>query len=510
MRLFTACSFLALLALTACTVGPDFVPPAAETPPTWKGAATQPGKIASAVNEAPQVSTDWWKSFDDPELTSLIVRARDSNPTLQQAGLRIEEARQQIRLVDARNLPGLSFDNSYARTRLSPNGALDVLGGGGGAQTAAQSAANGIPSTVVPFAIPPFDLFQSGFDASWEIDLFGRTRRAVEAAEAQAQGILEDRNDALVSVYAEIARNYIELRGIQRLIAITKDNLRAQQDAYNLTHAQAQGGETSNLDVESASAEVATTEAQLPTLQDQEVHAINALSYLLGLDPGGLESELAQAKPLPRRPAIVPIGLPSDLARRRPDIRRAEAELHAATANIGAARADLYPKLTLSGSFGLQALRFTKLGDWASRFYNFGPSLSIPVFDGTTYANISVQEARQKEAALTYRTTVLEALHDVENGVSSFGAEQVRVKSLERAAEANSRSLSLARQRYAAGLSSFLEVLDAERRLFDSQTDVVRSNVTIYTDLIAIYKALGGGWDANASASPAAQPAAKG
>lgn len=176
-------------------------------------------------------------------------------------------------------------------------------------------------------------------------------------------------------------------------------------------------------------------------------------------------------------------------------MRRAEAQLHAATANIGAAKAELFPRLTLSGSFGLQALRFNKLGDWASRFYNFGPSLQVPVFNGTTYANIAVQEARQKEAALGYRTTVLEALHDVENAVSAYGAQQLRLRSLERAAEANRHSLSLAQQRYKAGLSSFLEVLDAERRLFASETEVAQSNIAIYTNLIALYKALGGGWD---------------
>jgi len=284
------------------------------------------------------------------------------------------------------------------------------------------------------------------------------------------------------------------LRGVQRLIDITQSNLKAQQDAYKLTHAQAQGGETSNLDVESASAEVATTEAQLPSLEDQKSHVINALSLLLALEPGALQSELDAAKPLPPNPPGVPIGMPSDLARRRPDIRRAEAQLHAATANIGVATADLYPRLTMTGSIGLQALRFNKLSDWGSKFYNFGPALSIPVFNGVTYANITVQEVRQKEAALSYKTTVLSALHDVENAVSSYEAEQIRVRALQRAAEANENSLSLAQQRYRAGLSSFLDVLDAERRLYASQTEVARSSVMISTDLVAIYKALGGGW----------------
>jgi NodT family efflux transporter outer membrane factor (OMF) lipoprotein len=392
-----------------------------------------------------------------------------------------------------------------------------VLGGGGGGTTAAKAAAAGFPANAVPSSfsnIPPFDLFQTGFDASWEIDLFGHIRRQVESAEAQQLGLEEARHDVMISVYAEIARDYLTLRGVQRLIAITNDNLRAQTDAYNLTHAQAQGGETSNLDVEAASAEVATTAAQLPALEDQETRLINGLSQLLMLDPGALEGELATPKPQPANPKFVPIGLPSDLAKRRPDIRRAETALHAATADIGVATAELYPKLTLSGSLGLQAIRFGNLADWGSKFYNFGPALSIPVFNGVTYANIEVQEVRQKEAALNYRTTVLGALHDVENSVSSYGAEQVRQHSLQMAAQANDHSLSLARQRYQAGLSSFLDVLDAERRLYASQTDVVRSAVTIGTDLIQIYKALGGGWnlenpDQPVTAASADKPAAQ-
>ena len=497
MRLSLASSLLVLTSLSACTVGPNYTPPTAETPAAWVTQPPKGGKVDSQVTTESPDTIAWWDAFNDAELTSLIKRAHDSNPDLQQAALRIDEARAQLKSVDARNLPTVDEGTSYARTRLSPNGALDVLGGGGGV-TAQQAAAAGFPASAVPSSfsnVPPFDLFQTGFDASWEIDLFGHIRRQVESSEAQELGIEEERHDVMVAVYAEVARDYITLRGVQRLIAITNDNLRAQQDAYNLTHAQAQGGETSNLDVESASAEVATTAAQLPALQDQESRLINSISQLLQLDPGALEGELGTVKPQPANPKFVPIGLPSDLAKRRPDIRKAEAQLHSATANIGVATAELSPKLTLSGSIGLQAIRFGKLSDWASKFYNFGPSFSIPVFNGVTYANIEVQEVRQKEAALNYKTTVLGALHDVENGVSSYGAEQVRLHALQQAAEANQHSLSLARQRYQAGLSSFLDVLDAERRLYASQTEVARSSVTIGTNLIAIYKALGGGWN---------------
>jgi NodT family efflux transporter outer membrane factor (OMF) lipoprotein len=514
MRLRPCLSALLLVGIAGCTVGPDYNPPTASTPPTWSGTGPKSDKESESKISSESATDDrWWNGFRDPELTALIDRARDANLDLRQAALRIAEARAAREVAGARDLPTASLDSSYTRTKISPNGAISLFGLPGSGASVGTGAGGALPSNGLQ--IPPFDLFQSGFDANWEIDLFGRTRRAVESATAQTEAAAEDRNDALVSVAAEVARNYVLLRGTQNLIAITQQNLDAQRKAYELTKAQAQGGETSNLDVEAALAEVATTEAQLPALEDQKTRAVNALSKLVGREPGALAVELSTAKPIPPVPAIVAIGMPAELAHRRPDIRKAEADLHAATANIGVAVADLYPRLSLEGSLGIQAVRFNKLGDWASRFYNFGPNLSIPVFNGTTYANIHLEEARQQEAALAYENTVLGALHEVENAVSAYTAEQVRMHALERAADANQRSLSLAQQRYRAGLSNFLDVLDAERRLFASQTDVANSHIAIATDLVAVYKALGGGWADYASQAgvasgeaPMAQPVA--
>ncbi|HLG86097.1 MAG TPA: efflux transporter outer membrane subunit [Alphaproteobacteria bacterium] len=515
MRLRPCLSALLLLGIAGCTVGPDFNPPTADTPPKWSGTGPKPDQTSESKVTSDAAADDrWWNGFRDPELTSLIDRARDANLDLRQAALRIAEARAAREVAGARDLPTVSLDSNYTRTKISRNGAISLFGfPGGSGGTVGTGAGGALPSN--GFNIPPFDLFQSGFDANWEIDLFGRTRRAVESATAQTEAAAENRNDALVSVAAEVARNYVQLRGTQSLIAITQQNLDAQRKAYDLTKAQAQGGETSNLDVEAALAEVATTEARLPALEDQKTRTINALSKLVGREPGALAVELSAAKPIPPVPAIVAIGMPSELAHRRPDIRKAEADLHAATANIGVSVADLYPRLSLEGSLGIQAVRFNELGDWASRFYNFGPNLSIPVFNGTTYANIHLEEARQQEAALAYENTVLGALHEVENAVSAYTAEQVRMHALERAAGANERSLSLAQQRYRAGLSNFLDVLDAERRLFASQTDVANSQIAIATDLVAVYKALGGGWadyasqaGVNAGDAPMAQPVA--
>lgn len=486
-------AFLTLLLASGCTVGPDFVAPAPNTPASWS--ATQVAQPANVVSTAAP-DTAWWHSFNDSELESLIARAAESNLTLKQAAIRIAEARSQREVAGARDLPRLGLDNSYTRSRISPNGALSLFGGGGGGseQEGGSGAANAGAFPAFG-SLPPFGIFQSGFDATWEIDLFGKVRRSVESADAQAEATIEDRNDMLLAIYAEVARDYIQLRGLQKLIAVTESNLAAQRQAYDLTRAQQEGGQTSRLDVESAAAEVATTEAQLPTLQDQKTRTINALSRLLGREPGALQAELDSVKPIPAVRAAVPIGLPSELARRRPDIRRAEADLHVATANIGVAVADLYPRVSLFGQVGVQALKFDKLGDWASHFYNFGPSLSIPIFNGTTYATISLEEGRQQEAALVYENTVLGALHDVENAVSTYGAEQVRFGALQRAATANRNSVSLAQQRYKAGLSSFLEVLDAERRLYASEIAAANSEMAISTGVVAVYKALGGGWD---------------
>ncbi len=490
-----------LLGIAGCTVGPDYTPPKADVPAMWSATAPKNGKPTSVVTLETQPVDTWWLAFNDAELTSLIDRAGTANLDLRQAALRVTEALKQRGVADTHDLPTVGLDSSYTRTLISPNGALSLFGSPPpGSAPAAGSAFPAFGAN-----IPPFDLFQSGFDASWELDLFGKVRRSVEAADAQIVAATEDRNDVLLSVYAAIARYYFQLRSLQDLIRITEDNLKSQQQAYDLTHAQASGGEASNLDVESASAEVASTAAQLPALQDQQRRTINALSHLLGREPGALEAELIAVKPIPAIPSSVPIGLPADLVRRRPDIRRAEAQLHMATAEIGIATADLFPRLTLQGSFGLQALRFNKLDDWASRFYNFGPSLSIPVFNGTTYANISLQETRQQEAALSYESTVLSALHDVENSVSSYGTEQVRLRSLEQASTANRHSLDLARQRYRAGLSSFLDVLDAERRVYASDIDVANSTLSISINLVAVYKALGGGWETAAAAPDAAK-----
>jgi len=485
-----------------CTVGPDFVPPKADTPASWTGKALTPvpaNKETSAVAVTPITVAAWWTSFDDPMLTSLAERAAASNLDLRRAVLRIAEARAERDIAAAGQWPNLSGNGSYTRERISEKTALtSLLGGFGGAA--------GGPTGGVSMALPglqnPFNQFQYGFDASWEIDLFGRVRRSVEAADADTAASIEDSRDVLVSLLGEVARAYIDLRGAQLRRSILGENLATERDVLALARDRRRAGTGNDLDVANAAAEVTSTEAQLPAVRTRMTQDINQLSFLLALEPGALGAELEAAKPVPPIPPQVPIGLPADIVRRRPDIRNAEAQLHAATARVGVAVADLFPRLTLNADVGLQAQRFGDLGNWASRFFSIGPNLELPIFSGgQRQATVRLQDVKAKEAALAYARAVLAALHDVENALAAYGPEQSRRASLEATAAQNRDALTLARQRYASGVTTFLDVLDAERTLQQTELSLADSTTAVSTDLVALYKALGGGWELQPSAA---------
>jgi NodT family efflux transporter outer membrane factor (OMF) lipoprotein len=297
-------------------------------------------------------------------------------------------------------------------------------------------------------------------------------------------------------VLAEVARDYLSLRGTQTELRIQRQNLGTAQESLRLTRERAAGGLTTDLDVANATAQVASTEAQIPALQQQEAEQINALSFLLGDTPGALRAELATFKPVPPVPPEVPIGLPSELARRRPDIREAEAQLHAATADIGVAVANFYPQVTLSGSLGIQALQFKDLANWGARQYAIGPGITLPIFrGGELRGTLELRKAQQQEAAVNYQRTVLQAWHDVDNALTAYADEQRRRASLGVAVQQNQRALALARDRYAQGLADFLQVLDAQRSLLAAEQQYARSTTTVSTNLVQLYKALGGGWE---------------
>jgi multidrug efflux system outer membrane protein len=462
----------ALLALAAfapvgCTVGPDFHEPEQAVPAQWLGTGGAGEGARSVATPETIAIQKWWTTFNDPQLDGVVARAVQSNFDVRLATSRIRQARASRGVVAAGFFPSAAVSGSYRRSFT-----------GGSHQ----------PSSGV-------DLFQAALDAVWEVDIFGGIRRDIEASEADIQAAVEDRRDVMVTLASEVALNYIDLRGLQQELAIASGNLESQRRSADLTRQLQKGGFVGALDVANADALVATTLAQLPVIQTSLQQAIFNLGLLLGREPGALQAELAPVADVPPVPPTVPVGLPSELLRRRPDIRRAEAQLHAATARVGVATSDLFPKISLTGSLGLNSTQLTSLTNWASRFWAIGPTVSWPIFDaGRITANIEAQTEAEKQALLTYGKTVFTAMNEVENALVAYNQEQLRHKALQDAVAANRKAVDISTRLYKEGQTDFLNVLEAQRSLFGSEDALVRSTRDIATDLVAIYKALGGGW----------------
>jgi NodT family efflux transporter outer membrane factor (OMF) lipoprotein len=490
MRRRFACCLMAATMLAGCAVGPDYQAPQASSPTTWFSFTARPPKPEKPAASGPSVA-----------VTALERRVPAANLDLRVAATRLAESRQQREIIAADQMPVIDGNANYTRERPSSKGIFSALGTGvaSSASNPASTAngkggvAGGLPGASL---LSPFNLYSVGFDASWELDLWGRVRREVESANASVEASEQARRAALVSVLAELARDYVQLRGIQATADITRQNLATAQDSLRLTQDRFNGGLTTQLDVENARSQVATTQAQLPSLEQQEDAGINAISLLLGEQPGALRPELVSAKPVPPVPPLVPVGLPSDLLRRRPDIVQAEDQLHAATADIGVAVADFYPKISLSGSLSLQALQFKDVGNWAARQYALGPTLTLPLFEGGRLrGTLELRRAQQQEAYTTYQKTVLQAWHDVANAMDAYEAEQRRQAQLKIAVTSAANAVNLSKQRYSQGIADFLQVLDAERSLLSAQQQLADSTTNVSTNLVAIYKALGGGWE---------------
>jgi outer membrane protein, multidrug efflux system len=471
---------LLLVGIVGCTVGPSYHMPDMPVPTMWSEAPQ------NGVTTQPLRMTQWWRTFHDPVLDTLVERAVRANIDLRQAAARVREARALRGVAAADVWPTLGVSGAYTRSRRSENLSAAQTGVANGS-----SAPGGIPSGPLEG-----DLFQAGFDTSWEIDLFGGVRRSIEAADADLAASVEDLRDVLVTLLAEVARNYVEVRGFQRRIAIAENNIHSQQETLELTRARFEAGLTNQLDVVQATSQLATTQAQVPALETPLKQGIHRLGVLLGLVPGALRPELSQEAPIPPVPPEVPVGLPSDLLRRRPDIRRAERQVTAATARIGVAVADLFPKLSLTGALGLQSNLLADLALGSSRFWSIGPTLSWPIFDaGRIRTNIAVQGAREEQRLAQYEQAVLTSLEEVENALVAYSREQVRRDKLAEGVEANQQAVALANELYTRGLGDFLNVLESQRSLFASQSDLVQSEATVSANVVALYKALGGGWE---------------
>lgn len=451
-------------AITGCAkVGPDYLSPQSNAPAAWNATLNQGLDIGPADR---QVMAEWWTLLNDPLLNSFIHRAIAGNLDLEQARARLLEARASRDIGTAGLYPNLNAGGSVSRSRISSD-----RGGTGSTN------------------------YSTGFDSGWELDLFGGTRRSIEAAQARLEASREDLRDVLISLLAEVALNYIEVRTFQSRLQIAQDNLAAQQETFELTETLYQSGLADELTVQQARYLVAGTRAQIPTLRTGFLRASNLLAVLLGLPPGSLNDQLQNLVPLQGLPLSVAVGIPAETLQRRPDIRKAERLLAAQTAEIGVAIAELYPSFSFSGSIGLDALSAGKLFSSGSGSYSFGPSFSWTLFDaGAIEANIQFQSALQQEVLAGYKATVLTALEEVEGALISYAQEQERYQALNESVDAAAQASELAEIQYQAGLINFTEVLDGRRSLLSFQDQLAQSAGTMTGNLIRLYKALGGGW----------------
>lgn len=464
-------TFPVMALLVSCAaVGPDYHAPSAVVPKQWR----------DGVNSAQTpYQTQWWRSFNDPLLTQLITEASAANLDVKQAVLRIRDARAQQTMLIASALPAVNAKSNLSRrgNNLTSFGGTNTGTGGG----------FGIGNQII-------NIFQAGFDAQWEIDLFGGVRRGLEALEANLQAAEEDRKAVLVSLHGELARLYVQLRSNQRLLAITKENLASQQETLRLIGIRQQAGLNSMLEVAQQEALVAETQALLPGYETTIIQSVHAISLLLGRPPDDLAPRLESERPLPMAKAMM-VYLPSELLRRRPDIRRSERQLAAANAEIGVAVAELYPKFNLAAFLGIQNSRITDFTP-VGKSWSAAASISMPIFNwGKLQANIKSKKIQKEQYFLDYQTTVLTALKEVEDALQAYKNENQKQQSLVQTSDANLLSLNLAEERYRSGLTTFMDVLDSQRNVLQAQNNLVISQTQSLQHLIALYKALGGGWE---------------
>jgi NodT family efflux transporter outer membrane factor (OMF) lipoprotein len=468
-------SALAAILAGGCAVGPDYHPPQASASAHW----TEP--LGNGETNAPALLGAWWTNFHDPELNSLIGRAVRSNLDLQIAEARVRAARAEKQMTYADLWPSADLSGSYGRSLESMH----------------QPLIGSLPAQVRRQVHFENNVYQAGFDASWEIDVFGGKRRAVQSASAQLAATEYESKYVLLTLLGDVARNYMDVRAYQRRLVIARENIKAQEQGLAIAQDRFGHGVASDLDVEQAATLLTTTRAVVPALEAAVETSFHRLGVLLGLEPGALIAELSGGQPIPAAPPSVPVGLPSDLLLRRPDVRQTERQLAAATANIGVAKADLFPKFFLTGAGGLES---TSASDWfspGSRFWSVGPTMTWRIFDaGKIRANIRVQNALQEQALAAYEETTLTAFEDVENSLVAYAKEQTRRDSLADSVLTSQKSLDLATSLYKSGLTDFVNVLEAESALYQAQDALAQSDRDISTDVVALYKSLGGGWDA--------------
>jgi NodT family efflux transporter outer membrane factor (OMF) lipoprotein len=462
------------IGLNGCTVGPDYQSPELKDEPRRSAlnAATVPSRTVEGA-----VDIAWWKSFRDFQLSSLVERLVAQNLDLETAAERVIQSIAQRRVAVSQGLPHIEGQSSATYNRQSLDGTLALL----------------VPAPGAPL---DYGLFRDGLTSSWQLDLFGRVRRAVEAADAATLAAVENRHGVALAAVAELAQSYMLLRGIQNRLAIAKRNLGLAEENVELVNKRFGDGVATTLDLAQARAQQATIAATLPPLRTQEAELINIIGLLLGYAPRVLEAELQRSRMVPRVPRRVPVGLPGSLVRRRPDVREAEARLHEATAQTGVAVANFYPDVTLNGAVGVESLHLSNLFSPTATTFAVGPAVSLPIFEGGRLrGTLELRESRQREVAIFFQKTVLRAWKEVDDAMTAYREAQLRRADVARAVTENQAALRAARQRYQEGAIDFLNVITAQAQLLQSENDLADGDTQIATLLVNLYRALGGGWE---------------
>ena len=471
MNYLSAFLLCILIVFTGCaTVGPDYEKPEVAVPDRWHE------HIVEQISQGPEASLQkWWTLFNDPVLDNLIERADTANLDLKTAASRIREARAQLMIAGSTRFPAVDAGGNASRTQQSDDGVFEQLSPAGGFE--------------------PQNLYQLEVDASWELDLFGQIRRTVESAEAHYQATMEAERDVKVTLFAEVALAYIDIREFQNRIVYARNNAASQKEVLVLAEERFQTGLSSKLDAVQARANLGSTLAVIPDMVTSKGRALDRLAVLLGTEAGTLQNEFELTEQIPGPADRILIGVPADLLRQRPDIRRAERQLAAQTALIGVATADLYPNFSLRGFVGLQSKSSGNLFDSNSKMWGLSTPVNWSIFSGgKVRGNIRVQEERAEQALLSYRQSILKALEEVESSILAFNQEQIRLEALQSAVKATIEAVHLVLVQYNTGLTEFNNVMMMQRNLLQLQDQLVKSEAKHIVYLITIYKAMGGGW----------------
>ncbi len=477
----TASLLVAATVLAACTaVGPDYTPPATQMPDLWYQ------ELSRGLESGDADLRTWWTTLNDPTLNDLVDRAAQGNLDVQVALARVQAARALIGVASGEQLPSVDASGVVEYGRVSEGTAPNVAG---------RNRSD--------------TLFSTGLDATWEIDFWGRIARSVESADADFQATVEDYRDALVVLYAEVASTYVDVRTLQQRIRSAIGNVQTQRETLRLVQERRRAGLASDLEVAQARLNLSRTESAVPPLREALGRAVHQLGVLLGEPPPALYATLGEVEPIPDVPAEVIVGLPHELLRQRPDIRSAERQLAAQTARIGVATADLYPRFSLFGFFAFEAFDAAMWFNGGSLAYGLGPSVRWNLFDGgRVRSRIDLEDALTQQRLATYEQTVLNALREAEDAMVGFVQEQQRRDALARSVEAARTATRLVNELYVTGLTDFQNVQDTERNRFEQEDQFAESEGRVVQNLIALYKALGGGWNPEGTRPSDGRPAA--